>query len=42
MEGVLSKMSIMKILNEVCNFLRNEPNLLYLEDPINIVGDIHG
>ena len=42
MEGTLTKVSLMKILNEVCNFVKNEPNLLYLEDPVNIVGDIHG
>ena len=32
----------MKILDEAYKFFKNEPNLLYLEDPVNIVGDIHG
>lgn len=41
-EGKLSKTTLLKIFNEARKFISAEPNLLYLEDPINIVGDIHG
>lgn len=41
-EGKLSKIDFIKILDEAKKFLQKEPNLIYLEDPVNIVGDIHG
>ena len=41
-EGKVSKQNFLQIINEVKKFFVNEPNLIYLEDPVNIVGDIHG
>lgn len=41
-EGKLSKTTIFRILDEVKKFFKAEPNMLYLEDPVTIVGDIHG
>jgi hypothetical protein len=42
MERSISKKDLKIILRAASFFLQNEPNLLYLEDPLNIVGDIHG
>lgn len=41
-DGKISKMTVLKIISEVKKFFQQEPNMLYLEDPITIVGDIHG
>jgi serine/threonine-protein phosphatase 2B catalytic subunit len=38
----MSKADIMKILVNGTSILAKEPNLLFLNDPITIVGDIHG
>ena len=42
LEGKLTKKDVMTIINRVDTILDKEPNLLYLYDPITIVGDIHG
>jgi len=42
LEGRLNKKDLMTIINRVDPILDKEPNLLYLYDPITIVGDIHG
>lgn len=36
------KEDAIKIIKATCKYFRNEPNLLYLADPLTIVGDIHG
>ena len=30
------------MIRKCTTLFRKEPNILYLEDPINLVGDIHG
>ncbi len=42
LENTISKTCLKKILNTALNFFKTEPNMIYLEDPINVVGDIHG
>lgn len=41
-EGSISKEDAKIILLETNKFLESEPNLLYLQDPVTLVGDIHG
>lgn len=41
-EGRLAEPQILQILDKGIFLLRNEPNLLAVPSPINIVGDIHG
>lgn len=41
-EGVLSKQDCLGIINKATDLLRREPNLIVLQDPITVVGDIHG
>lgn len=41
-DGSISKAHVKRILNTASKFFGSEPNLLYLEDPVTIVGDIHG
>jgi len=41
-EGTISKEDAKRILTTVNKFLESEPNLLYLQDPVTLVGDIHG
>ncbi|CAD8097194.1 unnamed protein product [Paramecium sonneborni] len=41
-EGRITKNQIMKIV-EMCNYyLKNEGNVIYVDDPLTVVGDIHG
>jgi len=40
--NTIAKKDVKIILRSAAFFLQNEPNLLYLEDPLTIVGDIHG
>ncbi len=42
MGNTISKKDVKTVLSTVSIFLQNEPNLIYLEDPLTIVGDIHG
>ncbi|CAG9321263.1 unnamed protein product [Blepharisma stoltei] len=41
-EGCLYKADVLKIVELAINILKDEPNLLALQDPVTIVGDIHG
>jgi len=41
-EGRLDERSRNKLINDAAAVLRNEPNLLKLEFPMTVVGDIHG
>ncbi|CAG9320980.1 unnamed protein product [Blepharisma stoltei] len=41
-EGKLDKSSFIEIIEQTTNLFRSEPNLLTLQDPVTIVGDIHG
>ena len=42
MDHFLPKEEVKLLLKVVNKFFQSEPNLLYLSDPITIVGDIHG
>jgi len=41
-EGKFHKSDLLSIIKEVMIVLKKEPNILILNDPITIVGDIHG
>jgi len=41
-EGRLYKEDLVAIIREANHLLKNEGNLLYIYDPITVVGDIHG
>ena len=41
-EGSLTKNQIKRILYQTLPILKGEPNLIKIEEPVCIVGDIHG
>jgi serine/threonine-protein phosphatase 2B catalytic subunit len=41
-EGLLAEADVLEILNRAAAILRKEPNLMRLNDPITVCGDIHG
>ena len=41
-EGRLSKPDIIELNNLFKNIIKNEPNIVKLNDPVTIVGDLHG
>ena len=41
-EGLLSKSDVLHIINLTIQCFRIEPNLMSLQDPVTVVGDIHG
>lgn len=41
-EGLLSEADALEIINRAAAILRKEPNLMRLNDPITVCGDIHG
>ena len=42
MEGKLNKKDIFVIVKNFIATVKKEPNLIYIDDPVTIVGDIHG
>jgi len=41
-EGRITKEDLIKLINDCNKILKNEGNLLHLQDPLTVVGDIHG
>jgi len=41
-EGHIEKECLVKILQEVTDVYRNESNMLRVQEPVIIIGDIHG
>jgi serine/threonine-protein phosphatase 2B catalytic subunit len=41
-EGQVTKQVALHLIQEAGKLLKKEPNILYLSDPITIIGDIHG
>nr|CAI44590.1 calcineurin-A2-2 [Paramecium tetraurelia] len=41
-EGRIAKEDLIKLVTECNKILKNEGNLIYLHDPLTVVGDIHG
>lgn len=42
LEGHIQKDCLVRILNEVTDIYRNESNMLRVQEPVIIIGDIHG
>ena len=42
MDHVLVKEDVKLLFKVVNKFFRSEPNLIYINDPVTVVGDIHG
>ena len=42
MDHFLPKEEVVLLIKVVNKFFQSEPNLVYLNDPVTIVGDIHG
>jgi serine/threonine-protein phosphatase 2B catalytic subunit len=41
-EGRIAKEDVIRLVNDANKLFKAEGNLIYLEDPLNVVGDIHG
>ena len=41
-EGKLNKSDLLELINTFINIVKNEPNIVSIEDPVTVVGDIHG
>lgn len=41
-QRAIPKQILLQIVGEAKAFFSKEPNMIYLEEPLNIVGDIHG
>eukprot|EP00931_Biecheleriopsis_adriatica_P122834 TRINITY_DN97876_c0_g1_i1.p1 TRINITY_DN97876_c0_g1~~TRINITY_DN97876_c0_g1_i1.p1 ORF type:complete len:556 (+),score=147.13 TRINITY_DN97876_c0_g1_i1:101-1768(+) len=42
LEGALSQELLLEVIKKASDIFKEEPNLLKLQDPITVVGDIHG
>eukprot|EP00440_Ansanella_granifera_P037337 gb/GFBE01040509.1/.p1 GENE.gb/GFBE01040509.1/~~gb/GFBE01040509.1/.p1 ORF type:complete len:558 (+),score=126.35 gb/GFBE01040509.1/:1-1674(+) len=42
LEGALSQELLLEVISKASDLFKDEPNLLKLNDPITVVGDIHG
>lgn len=41
-EGKLLKCDLLDIINKFIKIVSKEPNIMEMEDPVTVVGDIHG
>jgi serine/threonine-protein phosphatase 2B catalytic subunit len=41
-EGRLEKSDLLELINNYVNIIKAEPNILRIQDPVTVVGDIHG
>lgn len=41
-EGSVGKQELMKLINLVVPILNKEPNIMQVQEPVIIIGDIHG
>lgn len=41
-EGSISKADLVKLVKDTTKILKSEPNILRMNEPVIIVGDIHG
>lgn len=41
-EGKLEKSDLLELINSFINIVKSEPNVLKIQDPVTVVGDIHG
>jgi len=41
-EGKLEKKDVLDLINTFISIVRSEPNIIQVQDPVTVVGDIHG
>jgi serine/threonine-protein phosphatase 2B catalytic subunit len=41
-EGKLDKSDLLDLINIFINVVKEEPNIVKIQDPVTVVGDIHG
>jgi serine/threonine-protein phosphatase 2B catalytic subunit len=41
-EGKLEKSDLLELINSFINIIKAEPNIIKIQDPVTVVGDIHG
>jgi len=41
-EGKLEKSDLLELINMFISIVKTEPNILKIQDPVTVVGDIHG
>lgn len=41
-EGKLEKSDLLELINSFINIVNSEPNVIKIQDPVTVVGDIHG
>ncbi len=41
-EGRLEKSDLLELINNFINIIKAEPNIVRIQDPVTVVGDIHG
>jgi len=41
-EGLVAKTEMIRLIKDVTNVLKSEPNIIKMQEPVIIVGDIHG
>jgi serine/threonine-protein phosphatase 2B catalytic subunit len=41
-EGSISKTDLVKLITDVTAVFKSEPNIIKLQEPVIIIGDIHG
>jgi serine/threonine-protein phosphatase 2B catalytic subunit len=41
-EGRLEKSDLLELINNFINIIKTEPNIVRIQDPVTVVGDIHG
>jgi serine/threonine-protein phosphatase 2B catalytic subunit len=41
-EGKLEKADLLELINTFITVMKSEPNIVKIQDPVTVVGDIHG
>lgn len=41
-EGTLAKSCFLRLIYEATDIMKNEPNIIRVDDPVIFIGDIHG
>ena len=41
-EGLITKTDLLELINLFKSVIKSEPNLIKIDDPVTVVGDLHG